>query len=363
MTNSSKAPVAGLSAASSCIRLSLCPPSTFSSTASPPPPRGAEELPFFRPVYTHQIFEGERIPGWRPTAAAERQSRRIHQSWREDGAADDDDGTSEHGGGIHSSHRRRPSRDPPEEGRIDVHVLLSPSCERCRVEIRTEEDSPTEGTDGPPKKKAKAVSFGGLDSDGAADREPERERMDVREIVRRISAALPSIVSVRVDGAPRGDWLPRAAGGDAAGGGSRSESEKKEELGSRLIGRVLETYHRKITGCVEEAKFAITLADGSDPSTARYHDAVQSLASWYIETADGIDVAEQSHGSWKVMYLFRYHMDGAVSLAGYVTLLHVHSPFRKPPGIIVRLCQGEKSCFLSCDYWAISIVILPIITD
>ena len=79
------------------------------------------------------------------------------------------------------------------------------------------------------KKKAKAVSFGGLDSDGAADREPERERMDVREIVRRISAALPSIVSVRVDGAPRGDWLPRAAGGDAAGGGSRSESEKKEE--------------------------------------------------------------------------------------------------------------------------------------
>merc|ERR1712194_651158 len=31
---------------------------------------------------------------------------------------------------------------------------------------------------------------------------------------------------------------------------------------------------------------------------------------------------------------------GAYSLAGYITLLHVHSPFRKPPGIIVRICQA-----------------------
>ena len=49
-------PAAGLSSASSCIKLSL-----LGST--------------FRPVYLHQVFPDERIPGWRPTAEAEIEAR------------------------------------------------------------------------------------------------------------------------------------------------------------------------------------------------------------------------------------------------------------------------------------------------
>lgn len=49
-------PAAGLSSASSCIKLSL-----LGST--------------FRPVYLHQVFPDERIPGWRPTAEAEMEAR------------------------------------------------------------------------------------------------------------------------------------------------------------------------------------------------------------------------------------------------------------------------------------------------
>lgn len=49
-------PAAGLSSASSCIKLSL-----LGST--------------FRPVYLHQVFSDERIPGWRPTAEAEMEAR------------------------------------------------------------------------------------------------------------------------------------------------------------------------------------------------------------------------------------------------------------------------------------------------
>ena len=49
-------PAAGLSSASSCIKLSL-----VGST--------------FRPVYLHQVFPDERIPGWRPTAEAEMEAR------------------------------------------------------------------------------------------------------------------------------------------------------------------------------------------------------------------------------------------------------------------------------------------------
>ena len=49
-------PAAGLSSASSCIKLSL-----LGST--------------FRPAYLHQVFPDERIPGWRPTAEAEMEAR------------------------------------------------------------------------------------------------------------------------------------------------------------------------------------------------------------------------------------------------------------------------------------------------
>jgi len=116
------------------------------------------------------------------------------------------------------------------------------------------------------------------------------------------------------------------------------------------IGKVLSTYNRKIKGGSsddeEEAKFIITLADGHDPSVKKYHSAIQPLARWYIETADDVDLSDDSRGSWKVMYLFRNHNTSSLdeeqlSLAGYITLLHVNSPFRKPkPGIIVRVCQA-----------------------
>jgi len=224
-----------------------------------------------------------------------------------------------------------------------------------------------------------------------------KKQMDIKDIVQRISLAVPPIVSLRVNGTPKNDWLPIVtteedsdkAGIDIAGvvetfaknkeegsivGGSAAAAE-----GGYLpqpIGQILKTYHRKVRGAVSNSntkcyvdvdsstsEFVIALADGSDrldhhtpPSTvARYHNSVQRLARWYIETADGVDVAEDGRGFWKVMYLFRRHNhnhgddDGSgtssssrrLSLAGYMTLLHVHSPFRKPfPGIIVRVCQG-----------------------
>lgn len=52
-------PTAGLSSAASCIKISLL---GFSP---------------FRPVYTHQCFEGEHIPGWSPTDEAQDQARSI----------------------------------------------------------------------------------------------------------------------------------------------------------------------------------------------------------------------------------------------------------------------------------------------
>ncbi|KAL3763120.1 hypothetical protein ACHAW5_010750 [Stephanodiscus triporus] len=299
-----KEPVAGLTAASSCIRFSLTASSSLSS---------------FRPVYTHQCFEGECIEGWRPLPEAERQSREVYRTWKFDdvGPADVVDDI-EGGGGIHKSYLRCPSNAE----RIDAHIILSPSCDECRIEIRTTRDADRGGGE-PIAKKAKTVSF--------------------QDVVRKLSPAVPPIASVGVNGADRAELVPTHEG-----------VTRHNALGGCLpkpLGRVLKTYRRKVKGGVshesseEDAEFVLTLADGSDSEVAEYHNSIQPLARWFIETADDVDLTDVSRGYWKVVYLFRCldssSQSSTVGLAGYFTLFHFKSPFRKPrPGIIVRVCQA-----------------------
>ncbi|KAL9186396.1 hypothetical protein ACHAXT_005634, partial [Thalassiosira profunda] len=345
-----KEPVAGLSAASSCIRFSLAAPSTEEGGA--PAPASSP----FRPVYTHQSFEGECLPGWRPVPDAEDESREIYRRWG---------GTSPEG--LHPSYRRCGEGG---DG-LDVRVTLAPSCGGCRVEVRAEKLQPEESEGTEPAPKRKKVSFGGegLPPDDDA---PKPQKMEIREIVRQLALGLPPIALVHVNGAARDEWTTDVGGSNGADNAENSE-DCKGGAGvnalSQPVGRVLQTYRRKVKGeSAEDAKFAMTVADGADPAVARYHNAIQPLARWFIETADGIDTTDASRGAWKVLYLFRCHDDSASSsprwsLAGYITLLHVTSPFHKPrPGIIVRICQalilppyhraGHGSAMLQCihDY-------------
>ena len=97
----------------------------------------------------------------------------------------------------------------------------------------------------------------------------------------------------------------------------------------------------------DEATFVITLADMRDDAKARqYHDEVEKLAPWWIETADCVRMGSteglsnkvgERNAHWKVMYLFERHdaspsgplLRGHImkpgsyrySLAGYMTLL------------------------------------------
>ena len=101
----------------------------------------------------------------------------------------------------------------------------------------------------------------------------------------------------------------------------------------------------------EESSFVICLGNGSDINVSKYHDKIQSLALWFIENADNVDLSsDEGGGSWKVLYLFRKHyhnhrqLGGAstiqYSLVGYVTLFAFNAPFHKPKGgIILRICQ------------------------
>ena len=333
-----KEPVAGLSAASSCIRISI---------QSPPSSENMEALPF-RPVYTHQCFENEFIDGWRPTLEAEKQSQQIHRSWTSssDGECGDVGGgnNNEIADNLHKSYRYlHHPRDRPNVARLDVHILLAPSCDTCRVEIQTETNANAVDQNEPLPKKVKMVSFEGEE---IIDNDQKNSQMDLKDVVEKISLATPPIASIWVNNIRRNELLPAAKGNGTIIKRNSSSTEKNENLVclTKAIGQPLKTYHRK------DKEFVITLDDGADPEVAKYHNSVQPLARWFIETADDVDISDTSRGTWKVMYLFQYHEPPSsttsesarsLSLAGYITLLHVNSPFRKPrPGIIVRVCQA-----------------------
>lgn len=308
-------PVAGLSAASACL--------VFSSSVS-----GSEE-PAYRPVFTHQIFDGEFIPGWRPLQSAEAESKDIYAKWKSDGNSRV----------LHSSYENITNNSAAVAiNRIEIRADIAPSCEECMVMIKTERE--------PATKRRKVVSFGADDGNSIEEAAP----MPIEEIIRRISKALPPLSAIKVNGQDQSDLLR-----DLLSHGSSFEASKDV---SRVylqspVGKDIYTYLRGIKwqgtisrhGSLELPKFVLSMADGSDEGVADFHNKVQGLARWFIESADGIDLTDTSNGRWKVVYLFRNHNSTQengplLEFVGYATLLAVTSPFRKPkPGTILRICQ------------------------
>ena len=304
-TTNDKEPVAGLSAASACIRFSLGEQSTF------------------RPVFTHQCFKDECILGWMPVDDAEYQARLIYKSWESSNAK----------GELHPSFSKC-QLDGSKTYRIDVHCRLMPSCGACEIDIHTVEKGNATEDDGPARKKVRTVQF--EQSDGGNN----QQRMPINGILQQMSLAVPPISSVRINGIEDALWTTRPP--------------KKDEYNADCaylnepIGRIVKSYKRTIKETNEEANFVISIAQSTDEQKSNYHASVQKLAKWFIETADDIDTeGKDSGGFWNVMYLFRVHdSNGSTekvqySLAGYITLFHFHAPFKKPqPGIIVRVCQA-----------------------
>jgi histone acetyltransferase 1 len=147
------------------------------------------------------------------------------------------------------------------------------------------------------------------DANGATGTTRTR-RMPVDEIIERCYKALPTMVQ---------------------------DLKDDDDFLKEPIGTILHEYQRN------KLQFVISLADGRcNHAVQLYHTSVQTLATWFIETADSVNVASQDGGYWKVLYLFR--RDDALhqySLAGYLTVFHFLSPFKKPKsGIVARVCQA-----------------------
>mmetsp|Transcript_20479 Transcript_20479/g.33711 ORF Transcript_20479/g.33711 Transcript_20479/m.33711 type:complete len:518 (+) Transcript_20479:83-1636(+) len=312
-------PVAGLSAASSCIILSLCLDNDRKLSPSSQ----------FFPVYTHQCFPAEYISGWQPMSSAEQSSQQVYQRWRYGSVGEAPVAMQE----KHASYKNIDG----QEKQIEVNVLLSPSCDKCKIGVTTSTPPPlgsNVNTDEPATKKVKKVTFEEAD-------DKSTKQLSIDDVIKKIQSSIPPIVSVTINGSST----------STATDGAKTDTTDFNYL-SHPIGAVVKSYKRKIkynNDTVEEGDFVITLAKGSDPSVASYHNAIQPLARWFIETADDVNISDEDGGFWTVMYLFRKHDDKSpdnmkssrYSLAGYITLFHFHAPFRKPnPGIIVRVCQA-----------------------
>jgi histone acetyltransferase 1 len=211
-----------------------------------------------------------------------------------------------------------------------VNVLLSPSCDRCKIEIQTTSTPQIVTADEPATKKTKREAFQVNDE--------VAQHLSVDEVIKQIQSSVPPVVTVTIDGSL------------TVSEGAEGDNLEFEHL-YRPIGSVLKSYNREIkynNDTMEEGNFVITLARGSDQSVALYHNAIQPLARWFIETADDVNVSDEDSGFWSVLYLFRKHDKISrgiptphYSLAGYITLFHFNAPFKKPyPGVIVRVCQA-----------------------
>jgi histone acetyltransferase 1 len=244
----------------------------------------------FQPVYTHQIFPGERIPGYRPYLTLPLQKE------------------------------QHPSFQYSTMHELLIRIRMVPSCKTCSVAVFTQ----LRDRSAPPTHLKKRLREGDEEGDAVST---NSAILSLDQIVERLGTYLPPITDILIH--------ENATDIPILTVPSRSESNLPNDATflSKPFGTVLREYQQG------KNAFVISLCDG--PDCIDYHSAVQKWAWYFIETAEDVNINDPS---WKVLYLFRKHDSSPspqYSLAGYITLYSFVNPFRKPkPGTILRICQA-----------------------
>ena len=311
----------------------------------------------FSVVYTHQCFEKEWIPGYQPfqeylSKDASQQQQRQHRSYQ-----------------YHQL---------PNQRELCIHITLSPSCETCHIRAQVRDAPPRcEELCQPPKSKKPRL---GDDSTEEGNDINNNNNDTEHKIERDVSSAVSTAVGNdgKRDNEKEKDCLVSTQYGretvsqeEGIGGAAPATLQQRlspEDICQTLVekgtvppmrvdsvDKVAVTYLKQPIGTVlqeysrMDMDFVLTLASpGDDDGTvASYHESVQNLALFFIETADPVDITATDGGYWKVLYLFCRHgtddnnNNNEYSLVGYMTLFHFHAPFKKPkPGVVLRICQA-----------------------
>jgi histone acetyltransferase 1 len=304
----------------------------------------------FGPTFVHQVFPDEFIPGYlpppppaplvsKPTSTVEESSKRR--------ATDNFLATAARSR-LHPSFRGRRAVTKY----LTINVDLTPSCQNASLILEASiiPGGPTDGNDGGggDKIKNKRRKLDEDDDDeeeiGSEDSETDEEDLEsldggaadeeewtLEQVRTALEPFLPPLLLVS---------------------GKPSKSSPPPLL-PVPIGTQVASYTTSTSEDGKNTCFVLTIATAAECAT--YHRAVQKLAYWFIDAASDIDITEGST-EWKVLYLFQKHEEQnddygntssssrsnrGFSLAGYMTLYHFCSPFRKPTaGRIVRVCQA-----------------------
>jgi histone acetyltransferase 1 len=306
----------------------------------------------FGPTFVHQVFPDEFIPGYlpppppaplvsKPTSTVEESSKRR--------ATDNFLATAARSR-LHPSFRGRRAATKY----LTINVDLTPSCQNASLTLEAcMIPGGTDGNDGGEDKinnKRRKLDEDDDDEEeiGSEDSDTDEEDLESLEggvvdeeewTLEQVRTALEPFLPplLLVSGKPSksspSPFLLVPIGTQVASYTTTSTSTRDDEDG-------------------KTTSFVLTIATAAECAT--YHRAVQKLAYWFIDAASDIDITEGST-EWKVLYLFQKHEDQndddvntnssrsnfGFSLAGYMTLYHFCSPFRKPTaGRVVRVCQA-----------------------
>ena len=304
----------------------------------------------FRPEYTHQLVGDECWRGYRPLESVLREANDEYKSTVK---CDQDRSaiSASYRSVLHKSHHNH----NVASSEIEIKVIISPSCQKCCVDIKRSESDNGEhysGSEGEPDAKRSRTDFGPdmQQQTGSSQNSPTRgqeveETMSSSESISKLPIKDSEIMGALCKALP-----PIISHDD-------NTSQVEDCFLSEPIGDVLEEFSIPVKKKVASDKgpsssyFVITVADGKLANVSEYHRCVQKLSLFYIENSDSVDVADDSDGGfWKILYIFQKHEGDAdengkkqlqYSLVGYFTLFHFISLFRKPdPGVIIRVCQA-----------------------
>lgn len=314
----------------------------------------------FRPEFTHQCTENESWPGCRPLQAALAEATEQLTTANHDGVSSPPTEAKGCPSGrlLHKSHLGHELAT----SELDVHVVLSPSCRLCHVNIRRVPVPPTSITNGLPPTGATATTTPPSFEDRGVSGGKENEERDSKRAKRDGPASAgptPKLAPVCDPSGNAAVYAPPCLSNAEILQKLRNglpdvltDSETVEgDFLTEPLGLVLEEFSIPPASADDKGRnFVVTIADGQSPDVASYHSSVQRLALLYIENADDVDVSATDNGFWKVMYIFEKQGGEApigcsasprYSLVGYFTLFHFIALFHKPePGLIVRICQA-----------------------
>ncbi len=374
-------PSAGLTSASQCIVFHLPKSSSGRGTLSSSdvdeararaPAKATTAYHTFHPVYTHQCFEQEYIPGYQPLSTSKERTPPYSAKER-----------------THSSILRAQKH---ASSYLQMKILLHPLCTHCTIHIESfgipqnqPQQQHKDAIDGNsnqeiplPISKKRKLCTSTTSTTLATTTVPKNDKdkkitpctkkLTVNEIVQSISMALPPISNIAIQSNNERD-------------NHHNPSISKSSLSSSFftttkpMGIPIDEYNLQqptsndtsstssSTSSSPSTSYIVTFGSTSiHPKMATYHNQVQPLALWYIENASNVDLSsDEGGGFWNVLYLYQKKKKNECqgeeeeeqhstdnddsdeyqySFVGYVTLFGFYSPFRKPKsGIILRICQ------------------------